>query len=184
MRRLFVAYTLSSKVKATLAQYQQKFTESKAKLRLLAPEDLHLTIKFLGAVQDELFEEVRFETRRLAGELGSTELTLDSLLIFPERGVARIICAGTTNSSEQVLESAEWAERIFSSLGYQESRREFVPHITLARVRSDTTKGALRKLVSEIEVTPITIALNEIALYESRKQGSGARYAPVDSYAL
>ena len=146
--------------------------------RVAQPENWHLTLRFLGQI-----EEVSYD-RFLAGlaaveEVRPFSITLDRFGGFPKVGKASVVWAGVGDGEEQMTRLNEIAEEASQASGLQPEERPYHPHLTLARVRPPDD---IRHLTEE------SLALrwtnSEVVVYRSHLGRQGARYEPLESFAL
>lgn len=129
--RCFVAIELDSETRALLANIQRKLSDAGIKGNFTKTENLHLTIKFLGEIDSQIFEAVKKILKNIASEHKSFVLTLDKIGKF-DKGNKKIIWAGLSVSRE--------LESLFNAINSEvlkilliEDGKRFKPHITLAR---------------------------------------------------
>lgn len=128
MPRLFVALELPEDVKLSLAP----LTRGLGDIRWLLPEQQHLTLRFIGEVDNGLMEDVVEALATVAGT--PFELALSGIGHFPPRGEPRVIWVGV-EKSETLKRLKRSVDRALASVGLEPEGRKFVPHVTLARLR-------------------------------------------------
>src|SRR3954447_24958676 len=131
--RLFIAIELSEDVRAQLARVQNVLKLVLPKASYTKPENLHVTLKFLGETdakkQGQLVESlamIRTEAVRLEPE---------KVDCFPNRGPVRIVTSALGGSVKPLRALHEAIEQRCKFLGYEREQRAFRPHVTLARAR-------------------------------------------------
>lgn len=182
--RVFIAADLPESIRAALGQQQAEFQGALGKAsrdlgaRWTNPEGIHLTLKFLGHIQDT---EVKQVTEALAG-LGSFDpfqVEVRGFGCFPSPGRPRVLWAGV----EAPPDLAQLAGRIEDSmehLGFAREQREFNPHLTLARFKNPHPQQTLRALVDERrELLLGRLEVSDYFLFESKLHPSGAEYRKV-----
>jgi 2'-5' RNA ligase len=139
-------------------------------LRWHAPEDVHLTVRFLGAV-GAMGEAslVRAAASALAGQ-AAFALTSGAALWFPEEHRAVALAMSVTPDPRLVL-LAERIDRAVRQAGVPPDPRPFWPHITLARLRRNHPP-----LPAAPQGAPIRFPVRELLLFESRTGGAPVRY--------
>ena len=173
--RLFVAISLNAELKKELGAFQSKLQVDSAKLRWLRQSDLHLTLKFLGQVDNSRLDEIKSAVSTAALRAEAFSLTLKGTGVFPPRGKARIVWAGI-GECDQLLQLQQVCEEVFTEHGFEREQREFRAHITLARVKQDNSRGSFREQVLEAEVLELTQRVSELCLYQSITASGGAEY--------
>ncbi len=188
--RAFVAIEISDEVRAALVRAQQELGRCGAKVKWVEPENVHLTLKFLGDVDALMIEQVKAAMAESAG--GSASLTaggpfhfsVEGLGSFPPRRTPRVVWAGVSAGADAAVRLQAGLEAALRPLGF-EKERDFVPHLTIGRVKAP--QGAER-LVPAIKRHAHTrfgsCSAAEMVLFESKLTPSGAVYAALARQAL
>ena len=129
--RLFVAIFPSQSTQEQLNQKAENWCrELQTEVRLLAPELLHLTVKFIGDVDNTRLGDLTTAFLEATENLPSASLQIKQLLLFPSPKKPRLVAAQITQSPE--LHSIfQIFDQSFSNLGIIADQRSFNPHITL-----------------------------------------------------
>ena len=135
-QRLFVAVTLPAEAREAIARLIHALRAADVSgLRLVNPEGVHLTLKFLGNV-DRSRVSVLTDALDAVGEGAAPfALQLSGVGAFPERRSPRVLWAGVKGDTEPLTALARRVDDACSTLGFSRERRPFSPHLTLARLR-------------------------------------------------
>jgi 2'-5' RNA ligase len=148
--------------------------------RPLPPDNWHLTLRFLGSVDEVTYE--RFVAGLDSVDLGpSFQIGLAGLGAFPNPRRATVLWAGLDRGVEELAELAELAEEAAQGAGLAAEDRPFRPHLTLSRIRPQTDVGALLTAVGELG---ISWRCDRIVVYRSHLGRGGARYEPLETLDL
>ncbi len=183
--RLFIAIELPPHVLAHLEALQQWLQERTPPhtVRWVAPQGIHLTLKFLGdvptqkraALQDALAHAVRAHA--------PFELSLGGFGCFPNPQRPRVAWVGVQKDLDALRRLRDAIEAHVAPLGYPTETRPFHPHLTLGRVRRDARRQdarALGTLLTEgTHAQRKTWAVHEVTLFRSQLRPSGAVYTPL-----
>ncbi len=134
--RAFLAIELSDEVRASLAALIRQFRQISSKISWVPPENLHLTLRFLGDIDRVDLEHL---AERLAGPLQDVEpfrLTVRGIGAFPNPRRPAVIWAALARPPEPLTVVQGLAESAARAVGLEAELRAFVPHITLGRVRN------------------------------------------------
>ena len=176
--RLFVGIFPSQSTQEQLNQEAENLSEKlQTKVRLLAPEVLHLTVKFIGDVDETRLNDIIAAFLKATGKLPSASLQINQFRLFPDRRKPRVVAASIERSPELDY-IFQFFNRGFSDLGIVADRRSFNPHITVARARRWQKETILTAPVQLVE--PIT----SITLVHSQLTPEGAKYTVISSVAL
>jgi 2'-5' RNA ligase len=159
MPRLFVAVELPSNVKQALARAQPRPTTG---LRLVTPEQMHLTLHFIGEAQLDLIAAALTAVKCSPFEIG-----IEGVGRFPTQGRATTLWAGVTNEIALRRLHASVGEAL-AVTGYQPESRLFAPHITLARCGHRVPERLVDDFLSQpAELEPTRIPVEGFAVFSS-----------------
>lgn len=148
------------------------------------PESIHLTIKFLGEIDDAKVRAVAAGLEKAAQGIGPFNLELEGVGAFPNNRAPRVIWAGIKKCIE--LEKLQQnVEKSLASIGFEAEDRPFTPHLTLCRIKSAEDGRALGKLLSEVRPeAKAAFPVTSFAFIKSVLKPSGAEYTPIREFAL
>jgi 2'-5' RNA ligase len=185
--RLFVAAELEPAAAAALADLSATLRRRaerlapRAKLTWIPAERLHLTIRFIG----ELNEAVAAQVRGVLAEplaLAPFTLTLDALGVFPPKGPARVVWAGIGTARESLIAAEHEVSARLEACGIPREPRPYSPHLTLARVR-DAAGLRSGELLADHKGTGlsedqrrVSSRVDAITLFQSRLSPKGPTY--------
>jgi RNA 2',3'-cyclic 3'-phosphodiesterase len=180
MRRIraFVAVNLPIALVQKVVAHQSELRKAARAASLgvawVPAPNLHVTLKFLGDIPEESVHAIRdLFTARLASR-PAVPVVVRGAGAFPSRARPRVLWVGL-ESPERGLEAlAGDLDGWLSELGFEREARPFHPHLTLGRVR----QGAADILGPLEQVTLGEAVIDEVVLYESVLQRSGAEYTP------
>ncbi|MGD2063114.1 MAG: RNA 2',3'-cyclic phosphodiesterase [Nitrospirota bacterium] len=177
MYRLFVAIDLPPEVKERLAPLRGGLPGA----RWVDPEQLHLTLRFIGEVDGGILREVREGLGAVHGLPFS--LTLQGVGHFPPRGQPRVVWVGVEKSGP-LNQLHGRVETALAAVGVERDGRKFSPHITLARLKETPGPRVGRYLEAFGLFRTDPFAVEEITLYSSTLTRHGAVHTPEASYPL
>jgi RNA 2',3'-cyclic 3'-phosphodiesterase len=184
--RLFVALEIPSELKKQLASLIKELREAAGESRgngprWVRPENLHLTLKFIGeAASDKVSPICNMLTRIPSSEHISLEFR--GLGFFPNEKKARVLWVGISNSS-QVQTLAANVEFVLEQIGIPREQRRFQPHLTLARFEPPGVTTNLRVAIARnANRTFVSLHAHEFHLIESKLKPAGAEYTTVRSF--
>jgi 2'-5' RNA ligase len=179
--RLFVALEIPYAVRENLATLLASMRTITKEPRWVRAENLHVTLKFLGEVAESKVDAVRSEL----GEIRSDQpvaLEFCGLGFFPDEKHPRVFWAGM--EAPPNLKTLAWdIEGAMENLGFAREKREFSPHLTLARFERPRLPEALRKLISDNQQRGFgSLRTNEFHLIQSKLKPTGAEYTTVATF--
>ncbi|OAG28696.1 RNA 2',3'-cyclic phosphodiesterase [Thermodesulfatator autotrophicus] len=190
MARLFLAISLPANIKEQLKGIQEDLAQSRAQVRWVRPEGIHLTIKFLGEVPEEKISEIISQIEKVLQKLkpGKLHFKIKGLGVFPNPRSPRVVWAGLEGDLATLARLKRQIEEAFVPLGFPMETRAFVPHLTLGRIKSSKRRQALMEKINTYQEKewslPEPIEVEELVLYESKLHPEGAIYIPRKRFPL
>ena len=185
--RLFVAVELGDGVRKALADLQDNLRRrGLERLRWVRGEGIHLTLKFLGDTPEEMVPRIG---EALSGAVTGSRrhrLSLGRIGTFGGRR-PRVLWVDLTGDIEEVVSLQNAMETELSQLGFKREKRKFSPHLTLARVRPETSAEMaepIRTAIESARAPDTEVLVREVALIRSTLGPSGAVYNRLTSAEL
>lgn len=179
--RLFVALEIPSLVRENLAALLASLRAVTKEPRWVRAENLHVTLKFLGEIAEDKLAAVR----TTLGEIRSEQpvaLAFRGLGFFPNEKHPRVFWAGMEATANLQALAAD-IEGAVEKLGIPREKREFSPHLTLARFERPRLPEALRQAIAENAEREFgSLRTNEFHLVQSRLKPSGREYTALQSF--
>lgn len=151
----------------------------------MAPDNFHLTVKFLGAVDTGRLPDVERALGEAVAEMSPFTLTLRGLGAFPSAARPRVIWAGTADGAAELAAVAARVERALSPLGFPTEDRPFSAHVTLGRVRTPRRNPRLAQaLAASAGVELVRVPVERVSLMRSDLSPRGARYSELAGHPL
>jgi 2'-5' RNA ligase len=177
--RAFVAVNLPPDDRVRLYGALEPLRAKALPVRWTPPESLHVTLKFLGSVEDERVAALQAVLERVAGAAEKFELAVGGLGAFPRLARPRVWWVGI--APEPRLAALQRALEIgFDELGFAREERAFSPHVTIGRAREDRpgSGSSVADVVASFGFR-CRFAVDTIDLMESRLSPRGASYVRV-----
>ena len=144
----------------------------------VSSESLHITLKFLGEIPETRVEEVHSAMRRAFADCRSFKFSIKGVGAFPSTRRARVIWAGVTDGREALIELQKKLEKELLKLGFPGEKRAFVPHVTLARVKSMQEKDKIARFIAKHAQDELgEVLAGEVKLMKSTLTPKGAIYS-------
>jgi len=177
--RGFIAFDIENEqVLNRLSAAQKLVLESGADLRLVAPQNIHVTIRFLGSISPGMVEKI-YETMKNV-KFTPFNIKICGLGVFPSINYPRVVWAGMTDGVEQLKNIFSQLEPQIRVLGFKADAYGFSPHLTIARVKSGANKQNLSDIITkkgDYEVG--TIKANCLRLKRSQLSPKGPTYSTI-----
>lgn len=144
--RTFLAIDIGDSLRKRLVGLQEKFSEVSAGVKWVEKENLHLTLLFLGDIDDRDLMKVCRTADRVTQQHSPIAMTLQGVGCFPNMRRPRTIWAGIGTGATEVTRLFEDLAGEFEEQGlYRPENRPFAPHVTLGRVGKETDSEALSR---------------------------------------
>ncbi len=187
MIRAFIAVDIPDSLRQDLAALQSELRASGADVGWVKPENLHLTLKFLGDIEESQVEPLVLSLSKESVRLGSSPFTisLEGIGAFPKTTYPRVIWVGVNQGKEELEKLALGVERTCVDLGFAAEERPFSVHLTIGRVRS---KDRLAWLIKKLQVAEFRgsapASIDRILLIQSTLSPHGPTYTPLAEIPL
>lgn len=182
--RLFVAVDLSPDVTQATAALIERLKRAareqapRSRITWSVPERLHITVRFIGHVDDGRAMAVQ-DALRPTLRLDPFDMTVSGVGAFPRKGPPSVIWAGIGDGADRLREVARMVSDRLATMGVEPETRGYTPHLTLGRVREAAGLRTAVLLGGVGDASLGTVAIDAITLYESRLSPSGSRYLPL-----
>ena len=182
--RAFIAIDIGDNVREKLVQAQDKIARTKAaKIKFVEPENLHITLKFLGEITEEQAKEISEILGKIAKKYKKHEVKVKGIGVFPNYSYVRVIWAGV--EGDQIIKSmANDIERELRKLGFKRDK-DFIAHVTIGRVKFVKDKVELMLTLRELANEDFGIfTVDVIELKKSTLTPKGPIYETIARFEL
>lgn len=185
--RCFVAVDLAShvcgEIQAVTEVLRRVGMAVGADVRWVAAGNLHVTLKFLGAIPEARVDLVRIALRRVGEQGVPFTIGARGLGVFPTPRRPRVVWVGLGGPALGML--AQQVDETMATLGFPPESRAFTPHVTIGRVRGCRGwGGVLEGMASYAEHQFGDSQIEEIVLYRSELRPQGPLYTALERFPL
>jgi 2'-5' RNA ligase len=181
--RTFVALLIPEQWKGYLACVERDLADRMSGLSWVKPDNMHITIRFLGDLGDSGVRRAGESTRRGAKQYEAFLARLGGPGAFPSMNRPRVLWAGLTEGAEKAVALAKSVNEALKRDGFGPPDKPFKPHITLARVR-DRAQGVEAFRGYQPPEPPEAALLDRIVVMKSDLHPAGARYTALEEIRL
>jgi 2'-5' RNA ligase len=175
--RTFIGVDLGKAIRDRAVALQETLARTGTEVKWVEPENLHVTLLFLGEVDDR---EVPKVCRLVAEETiqhPAFDMTVETVGCFPNARRPRILWVGVTEGAQQMQALHDGLEPPLEELGYRREERRYTPHVTLGRVKSDRPTNQLSiALTKHAAWKGGEIPVREILIMSSELKSTGPLY--------
>src|SRR3989338_10105623 len=144
--RSFIAIPCPDEFKGKLVEIQNKIPNF-CDAKLVERENIHLTLKFLGEVDDGKIEGIKKQLE-FVRNLDMFRVSLVGIGVFPSENYIRVIWIGVDEGANRIIEIQRQIDENLSSIGFKKER-DFHPHLTIARVKGVNDRSGLKNFIVE-----------------------------------
>ena len=183
--RAFVAIELPAEVKAGLKDTQQRLRQTGLKASWVRPENIHLTLKFLGDIAPARVEAISDTMKAVADRHAPFTLSAAGLGVFPRLKKARVLWAGLREGVAELIQLQQELDAALKLCGFEPEKKQFRGHLTLARFRKRAPTEKLQSALNEIGGASIgQWSVEDLILFQSDLQPSGPIYSKLAAHPL
>jgi len=186
--RVFIAINLDEQIRKALGNLQTELRDKvdirKSDAKWVNPENIHLTLKFLGEIKDEQVVEVCNITKDVASRHKDFELDVGEVGHFGGRS-ARVLWVGAGQDCDNLIQLHKDLEHQLDSAGWPRETRKFSAHLTLCRIRNSKAGFKLAQVAQGYEDFNLgTMSADSVSVYQSQLTPEGPIYTTLGNYEL
>jgi 2'-5' RNA ligase len=184
--RLFVAANIPGEARGLLGEAIRELQGKMQDARWVRPENLHLTLKFIGYYEEEGLERLSSELRAATERCRPFQAALGGCGSFPSQRKARVVWVGMATGAPEAEAVARKLDARLEKVGVQREKRGFRGHLTLARIKQphDCT-ATLEDMVLRLEgLKEMPFEVDEVVLYRSILRPQGPEYTALQRFSL
>lgn len=187
--RTFIAIELPDEIKRYLTELENRLRDSTAiPAKWVNPEGIHLTLKFLGNVNSNKLNGITKVLENAAASVTPFALNIKEAGAFPNLRKVQIVWIGLDGDTEPLKLLQSRIEDGLVPLGFSREKREFTPHLTLARVRDTASPAEREQLGSAIAGlatdSACSFKVTSVSVMRSQLSREGARYSQIAGIRL
>ncbi len=186
--RVFIAVDINQQIKDAISRLQgqllRKSGVGKGQATWVKPEAMHLTLKFLGEIDDKQLEIVRKTIEAIVPSHKGFELSVESVGFFGGKA-AKVLWVGSVKGSDNLITLAKDIEDKLEPEGFTKEEREFSPHLTICRIKDFGAGKRLAELAGDLtDFNAGSVTIDAVKIYQSQLTPSGPIYTELANYKL
>ncbi len=188
--RTFIAIELSDAERLALRRLQERLKSTPAAryVRWVAPEGIHLTLKFLGGVDTAQMPALQHAVAGACAGVPPHTLTLDGIGAFPNTRRPNVVWVGVGGDIETAARLADQIDQACAALGFPRETRPFSPHLTLGRVKRDIRPSDQQFVGEMVNTTQVgelgRFRVERVSLMKSDLRPTGSVYTQLSAVEL
>lgn len=149
MIRSFIAFDIDNEsVIKQFSEAQTTLVNTGADLKLVKPQNIHMTMRFLGNISPPMVDSIHEEMKKIS--FAPFDVEIKGLGVFPKLKYARVIWAGIRKGADELTNVFNQLEPLLRKLGFKPDSKGFSPHLTIARVKTGRNKAELIQRIQEL----------------------------------
>ena len=187
--RTFVAAEVSGAALGLASKRIKQLSPIAGDYRWEEPENMHLTLNFLGDVQEREVPDICMHVKRAVAGINEFAIEFGGLGAFPRLDRPRVLWLGVGEGREKLLAlQAALTKRLDDEMGFPPDRNDYCPHLTLGRANRSSawTSELMERLQADSEGKPETATsfVDEVIVFSSHMERGRPTYTPMSTIEL
>ncbi len=185
MLRSFLAIELPTDILQRIREVQEELKSSKADVRWVSPENIHLTLKFFGNIEESQIDSIIKTIEQPVRATVPISIGVRGMGAFPSLKNPRVIWVGLTEEGNALISFQKRLDEGLWKIGFQPEDRPFHPHLTVGRLRSNRGKDELIRGVERFRGEGFgSFLVERIVLFKSDLTPKGPIYTALREIRL
>jgi RNA 2',3'-cyclic 3'-phosphodiesterase len=164
--RSFISIEIPETIIKNVDGIIEKMKKCLTPIKWVENRNLHLTVKYLGTVDDDKLEMIEASLKESVKDIGEFEITLKGIGVFPSLQDAQVIWVGVDKGSDTFRHISDKVDSALSM--FREEEHEFTPHLTIGRVKNKIDVGFLEGFIKELKDTDLgSFKVNSVSIFKS-----------------
>ena len=180
MIRSFLAIEIPRTILKKIEEVQDDLKSSRADVRWVNPEKIHLTLKFFGNIDESRIDPIVKSIERPTQTISPFSLKVRGVGAFPHLKNPRVIWMGLVDGKEVLVSFQKQLEKELEKIGFEPEERAFHPHLTLGRMKSSKGREELAgRMERHKEEEFGDFQVESVVLFKSDLKPTGPIYTPL-----
>lgn len=180
MIRSFLAIEIPRTILKKIEEVQDDLKSSRADVRWVNPEKIHLTLKFFGNIDESRIDPIVKSIERPTQTISPFSLKVRGVGAFPHLKNPRVIWMGLVDGKEVLVSFQKQLEKELEKIGFEPEERAFHPHLTLGRMKSSKGREELAgRMERHKEEEFGNFQVERVVLFKSDLKPTGPIYTPL-----
>ncbi|HSK63792.1 MAG TPA: RNA 2',3'-cyclic phosphodiesterase [Pyrinomonadaceae bacterium] len=184
--RLFCAFELPEALRSRINEHARRVRDAapEAAASWSRPENIHLTVKFFGNVDQARLPAISATAARVVKQFSPIQIEVGKTGVFPRPSRPQVLWIGIDDPSGALSKLQQQLEDEFAGEGFPKEDRAFRPHLTIARIRKPHNVAHLARTHLEMNFAAVNVSLSELILFRSEPGRTGSKYTPISRHRL
>ena len=182
--RIFIAIEINYELKAELGAIQEKLRPAGADAKWVKPENIHLTLRFIGEIDEQRMKDVNEAATKAFTGIESFSMSLGEAGAFPDTEYPRVLWVGIKYGATNLKALADRIEKELVDKNFGNADKPFSPHMTIARLRTYRNAQKLAQMLSLVKVPAVSQKVENVSIIQSSLTPSGPIYTNIHKVKL
>ncbi len=176
--RTFLGIDVGADIRAQLVTLQEELTGAEAEVNWVEPENMHITLLFLGEVDQRETIDICRAAQKAVAAMPPFVLSIEGVGCFPNARRPRTLWVGVGKGADEVCAVHDAIEKPLLEMGnYRRETRKYTPHVTLGRVKGDQPRDTLAKTLGTQQTWRAgEVVVSEVQVMKSDLTSDGPTY--------
>lgn len=176
--RTFICIEIPASISERIGNLQTELKAVDAQVSWTKPSNIHLTLKFLGAVEVPRIQNVARAVQRAGSGINEFDIEISGAGCFPSTRNPRVLWIGLSEVPDALRQLYANLEDELDREGFAREKRKFSPHLTIGRLRGPKNATHLAEMLTESGFTAERFTASEVILMRSDLKPTGSIYTP------
>ena len=181
--RTFIAVELDGATREAVVGLAGRVARAVSGVRWVKPDNIHITIRFLGEISPETRDLVERVLRNAALEFSPFGVTVEELGAFPSLRKPRVLWVGIGRGKKELRSLHSKIEKKLAEAGIPAEKRSYKPHITIGRLKRPPGSDKLADIVGRERVIS-SFVVDKVVLFKSELRPEGAVHSAIYEASL
>jgi len=183
---MFCAFELPPTLRRSINDHAQRVREAvpDAAASWSRPENIHLTMKFFGNVDQAKVPVISAAVARVVKEFSPIQIEVGKTGVFPRPSRPQVLWIGIEDASGLLSKFQQQLENELAREGFPKEDRAFRPHLTIARIRRPQNADRLAQIHLGLQFNNVALHLDELILFRSELSSKGSKYTAISRHRL
>jgi 2'-5' RNA ligase len=183
---MFCAFELPESFRVRMKEHSERVREAvvDAEASWSRPDNIHLTLKFFGNVDQAKVAAIPEALAHVAKEFSPIEIKVGGTGVFPRPSRPQVLWIGIDDPTGALAKLQKRVEDECAREGFPKEDRAFRPHLTIARIRKPHNASRLAEAHLRTEFAAVELVLNELVLFRSELSPKGSKYTAISRSRL
>ena len=177
--RAFIAIPVPVMVRTFIGDIQQRLRGPGMDVRWVRPENVHLTLAFLGDIDAARVAAIGQQIDTAVMKIPSFSLSAGGTGVFPDLRRARVVWIGLKGDIDRLIALKTRLDALLATVGFSPERRTFRPHLTIGRPKRRLPAAVVGVFDQMQDAASETFRVEQVNLYQSTLKPTGAVYTPL-----